>query len=1045
MQQPFSSHIKRMARLVLVLALLGTLFHFSSAQADDQPWMDKSQPPQLRAQLLLAAMTLEEKIAMVHGGSEGSGGYVGHVPAIPRLGIPELNLHDGPAGVAGGALGATAFPAPITVAASWNTTLMEQYGAAMAEEERDKGINVHLAPMMNIVRVPFAGRNFEGYSEDPYLSGQMAAAAIRGIQNTGVLAVAKHYIGNEQETERMAASSEIDIRTQHEIYLPPFKAAVNTSVASIMCAYNRVNGIYACENPDTQNTILKNELGFKGWIMSDWGATHSTTASALGGLDMEMPGGPNYVKLKEAIESGEVPLSRLDDMVLRILTQMFRFGLFERGKTGTYGTSVRTDAHTKLSRDAAAEGMVLLKNTDGLLPLDPAKVRSIMVFGTAADEEPVVVGGGSGRVTPTYVISPLQGITERAGSNLSVRYFTTNNAAGLPIAASFFKTPNGQPGLLAEYFNNADLSGQPAVSQTDANIDFDWKDTAPVEGIQAGAWSARWSGSFTPTVSGRYNIAISGPGTTRVYINDKLVIENVNGQAGQPKLIRRRYDAGEAHTIRVEYSSPVAGGALQLSWAAPDADPNLEAAALAAKADANIIVVGTSSSEGVDRPSIDLPDAALIEAVTKANPRTIVVIYNPSQTLLPWADQAGAILVGWLPGQEAGHALADVLFGDVNPSGKLPVTYARNLADYPANTEEAYPGKDGLVLYSEGLRVGYRHFDSHNIEPLYPFGHGLSYTTFEYGPLNVSPVARADKSVLIRMDIKNTGQRAGAEVVQLYLGFPVEASEPPQQLKGFQKVNLQPGETKNISFVLTIPDYLFWSAGMGEWVNYHGAYTIMVGSSSRDIRQRGSFVLPESPFGGAITQAESATLSGDAAIVKDIPGYLGDGFVGGFQKEGAAASFKVNAEIAGAYFLTMRYSSTLRPGEQNTPRTLSLYINGTKHGQTKLTNLANWEMWDFASETVTLKAGENTITYQYDTGDSGDVHLDAIILAKVDDGLGAPVETEPTVTPVLIPATEPVQIPSTPTDPTMPILVGLIILALLAMAIVFWRAARRKR
>lgn len=1045
MPQPSSLKISRIAHLVLILSILGSLFHFSRAQADDQPWMDKSQPPQLRAQLLLAAMTLEEKIALVHGGSAGSGGYVGHIPAIPRLGIPELNLHDGPAGVAGGALGATAFPAPITVAASWNTTLMEQYGAAMAEEERDKGINVHLAPMMNIARVPFAGRNFEGYGEDPYLSAQMAAAAIRGIQNTGVLAVAKHYIGNEQEIERMTASSEIDIRTQHEIYLPPFKAAVNTSVASIMCAYNKVNGVYACENPDTQNTILKDELKFKGWIMSDWGATHSTAASALGGLDMEMPGGPNYVKLKEAIESGEVQLSRLDDMVLRILTQMFRFGLFERGKTGTYGTSVRTDAHTKLARDAAAEGIVLLKNTDALLPLDPAKVRSIVVFGTAADEEPVVVGGGSGSVSASYVISPLQGITERAGSDVQVHYFTTNNAAGLPIPASVFKTPTGEPGLLAEYFSNADLKGQPAVSQTDANIDFDWKNTAPVDGIAAGAWSARWSGSFTAAVSGRYNIAVSGPGTIRVYVNDNLLLENINGQTGQPKLVRRRYTAGDTKTIRVEYSSPVAGGGLKLSWAAPDTDRNIEAAALAAKADANIIVVGTSSSEGVDRPSIDLPDAALIEAVTKANPRTIVVVYNPSQTLLPWADQAGAILIGWLPGQESGHALADVLFGDINPSGKLPVTYARNLADYPANTEETYPGKNGQVLYSEGLRVGYRHFDSRNIEPLYPFGHGLSYTTFEYGPLNVSPVARADHSVLIRMDIKNTGQRAGAEVVQLYLGLPVEASEPPQQLKNFQKVSLQPGETKNISFVLTIPDYLFWSAGLGEWVNYPGSYTIMVGSSSRDIRQRGTFEILDSPLGGTITQAESATLSGDVAITKDVPGYMGDGFVNGFQKEGAAASFKVNADLPGQYYLTVRYASTLRPGQQNTPRTLSLYINGAKFAQTKLTNLANWEMWDFASEIVKLNAGENTITYQYDSGDSGDVHLDAIILAKVDDGLGPDaVPDNPTVTPVLTPAAAPTQIPTT-TDSTPVVLIALVILGLIVLVIVFWQASQRKK
>lgn len=1013
-------------RILIIFVLVSTLFNSLPARAQTQPWMDASLPPEQRARLLLAAMTLDEKIAMVHGGSAGSGGYVGHVSAIPRLGIPELNLHDGPAGVAAGSLGVTAFPAPVTVAASWDTALMEQYGAMMAEEERDKGVNVHLAPMMNINRTPFAGRNFEGYGEDPYLSAQMAAATIRGIQGRGILAVAKHYIDNEQEFERMSASSEIDVRTQHEIYLPPFKASVDAGVASIMCAYNRVNGIYACENPDTQNTILKGELGFKGWIMSDWGGTHSTVASALGGLDMEMPGGPNYVKLKEAIAAGEVPESRLDDMVLRILTQMFRFGLFEHGKTGTYGRSVRNEAHTAFSREAAATGLVLLKNTDNLLPLDLTRMRTIVVFGSAADDEPISVGGGSGRVTPTYVITALQGINTRIGdAAVLVRYFTANNAVGHPIAPSFFKTPQGETGLLAEYFDNPQLAGAASLTQIDPNIDFDWRNkTAPADAVQGAPWSARWSGSFTVDVSGRYNLALNSAGTSRLYVDDKLILENIDGQADKPKLVRRRYTAGDTHTLRVEYSSPVAGGDLHFTWASPNDDPNVEAAALAAKADANIIVVGVSSSEGVDRPNINLPDEALIAAVSKANPRTAVVVYNPSQTLLPWAEQAGAILVGWLPGQEAGSALADVLFGDINPAGKLPMTYARQLSDYPANTEEMYPGKDGRVLYSEGLRVGYRHFDSRNIEPLYPFGHGLSYTTFEYGKVNVSPLS-ADGMVTVTLDVKNSGARDGAEVVQLYLGFPVEASEPPQQLKGFQKISLKAGESKPVSFTLTPADYSFWSAGLGAWTTHPGSYTVMAGSSSRDIRQRGAFDIQGGPLAGTLTQLESATLTGDAVSVSDAAGYSGSGFVGGFQKEGASATIKISAASAGPHTLTLRYASTLRPGEQNTPRTLSLYVNGAKNSQISLPNLANWEMWDYKQETVTLKAGENTLAFQYDKGDSGDVHLDALILSRVGG------EETPTPTPPAQPAK----------NDWIPVIVALVILLLVTLTVALWGPA----
>ena len=994
MSQRLSLEIGRIVRPVVVFVLLGILFTMSQSRAlaDAQPWMDTSLPAEQRARLLLAAMTLDEKSAMVYGSGVGSAGYVGHVPAIPRLGIPGLNLQDGPAGVAGGALTVTAFPAPITLAASWDTALMEQYGVAMAEEERGKGANVQLGPMMNIDRVPQAGRNFEGYGEDPYLAGQMAAASVRGIQDTGVIATAKHYIDNDQETQRTTISSEIDVRTQHEIYLPPFKASVDAGVGAIMCSYNLVNGIYACENPDTQNTILKDELGFTGWIMSDWGATHSLVDSALGGLDMEMPGGTHYVQLKAAIDAGQVPASRLNDMVLRILTPMFRMGLFDHVPTGIFGADVQTDAHRKFARDASAQSMVLLKNDQAVLPLDPARIHSIAVFGTAADEDPIIVGGGSGSVTVPYSISPLKGITDRAGKAITVRYFTANTAVGHPIPAGTFRSPDGAEGLKAEYFNSPDLSGNPVSTKTDANIDFDWQGAAPAAGVNLSNWSVRWSGGFTPSVSGRYNLALASAGISRLYIDDKLTIDNLGAQPDQAVVVKRHFTAGQAHTLRVEYSPADGSGVIHLTWSTPNDDPNEEAAAVAGQADAAIVVVGLTSGEGADRQDLNVPDQALITAVSKANPHTIVVVYNPAQVLLPWADQVPAILIGWIPGQEAGNALADVLFGDVNPSGKLPITYARNESDYPANTPEMYPGVDGRVLYSEGLQVGYRHFDSQNIAPLYPFGHGLSYTTFEYKNLSISPAKPAtDGSVKVVVDVKNTGRRAGSEVAQLYLGFPPETGEPPRQLKGFQKIALQPGKTKRVTFTLSPQAFSFWSAGLEAWVAYPGSYQVMVGSSSRDIRQSGTFDVQGGPLAGEITQAETATLAGDATLAANQVGYMGTGFVSGFQKAGAAASFKINVAEAGQYNVTLRYASTLRPGGQNTPRTLSFYANGSKIGQTTLPNLANWDMWDFKTEIVPLNAGDNIITYRYDAGDSGDVHIDAIMVAKT--GEPAPIST----------------------------------------------------
>ena len=951
------------------------------------PWMDPTLPPGQRADLLLSAMTLDEKITMVHGVE--SYPYVGRVPTNTRLGIPALILQDGPAGVAGGLTKVTAFPAPLTVAASWDTDLMQQYGAAMATEEISKGANVQLAPMMNMIRVPQAGRNWEGYSEDPYLAAQMAAADVRGIQSRGVIATAKHYIDNDQESERASISADIDDRTQHEIYLLPFEASVRAGAGAVMCAYNRINGTYACENAATQNSWLKGELGFAGWIMSDWGATHSTIPAANNGLDMEMPRGYFFSDtLKSAVQSGQVPQSRLDDMVRRILTAMFQMGLFDRNPTSSSDDNVQSQAHTQLARDAAAQGIVLLKNISNTLPLSTTQADKITVIGTAASTNPIVACGGSGYVIPPYVVTPLQGIISRTeGTSITVRYVQGDNVLS-PIPSQYLRTLAGTLGLEGQYFSNTTMSGTAVITQADANIDFNWHGKSPVTGIYSITWSARWTGTLVPATTGIYTLALTSDDGSRLFVDGNKMIDIWWNHGDQTGWATMQLTAGQPYSIEVDYYQAAGSSDVHLSWITP-LDFG-EAITAASESDVTIVVVGLCSGEGSDRSDLALPDGqdALISAVAQANPRTIVVAYTPAQVLMPWADQPAAILAGWVPGQEAGHALASILFGDVNPSGKLPMTFAQNAADYPANTQGQYPGVDWgegnwHVYYSEGLRVGYRHLDSQNITPTFPFGHGLSYTTFDYGNLSISPATvLTTGTVTVTMSLTNTGSYTGAEVVQLYLGFPLEASEPPMQLKGLQKVTLRPGQTQPVTFTLKPEAFSFWSVGLQRWVAYPSTYRVMVGASSRDIRLNGAFQVQGGPLVGTVYQAEDAALSGGAEVVTNHAGYTGNGFVDGYWNVGATTVFTVNASSEGQYNVTLRYANSMGLGGRNTAQTLDLYVNGTKVRRTSLPTLANWDMWDFKTESLALKAGENLIAYKYytDTCDSGHVNLDAIIV-----------------------------------------------------------------
>ena len=659
---------------------------------------------------LIARMTLEEKIQMLHGANRR--GFIGYVPAIPRLGIPELALTDGPAGVRHGP--GTAFPAPVALAATWDRSLAREYGAALGAETKARGQNILLAPMVNIVRVPEGGRNFETFGEDPYLTAQIASAEIRGIQSQGVMAEVKHYAANNQEKDRLQVSAEVDERTLREIYLPAFETAVKEAkVGSVMAAYNKVNGTFSSENTHLLKDILKGEWGFDGFVVSDWGATHSTVEAANNGLDIEMPGDKYFGQaLLAAVQQGQVSQATIDDKVRRILRMIMRFGFFDRpAKVGP----INYQAQGQVARRVAEAGVVLLKNEGNVLPLDVNRFKSLALIGPYADRA-TSGGGGSARMSPFNTVSPLAAITERIGDRAILRFL--------------------------KFVPGTDLSK-------------------------------------------------SDPATT---------------------------------------------GAGLLA----------DAVQLAKECDLALVFARDFETEGLDRAAITLPDEQdeMISAIVRANPRTIVVLNTGCMVLVNrWADAVPAIVQAWYAGQDDGNVIAGVLFGNINPSGKLPVTFSRTREEMPVAAAEQYPGLNGRGLYSEGVFVGYRHFDKNNIAPQFAFGHGLSYTTFDYSNIKVSRNRiKPGESLTVELQVKNTGRREGAEVVQLYLqDLKASVPRPVKELKGFEKVLLRPGQMKLVRLSLDARSMAFYDVTKKQWNVEPGQFKVMAGSSSRDIRVSAEF------------------------------------------------------------------------------------------------------------------------------------------------------------------------------------------------------------
>ena len=829
-------HSRRLAVALLVLAFA----HYVAAQATaSKPDVEK------RVDSILSQMTLDEKIEILGGINDF------FTRPIPRVKIPAFKMSDGPMGVHDYGL-TTAYPAGIALAASWDPELAERFGVSMGQDARARGVHFILAPGINIYRAPMNGRNFEYFGEDPFLASRMAVSVIQGIQSRRVIATAKHFAGNNSEFARTTLSSDVDERTLREIYLPAFEAAVKEAkVGAVMDAYNLVNGVYMTQNNHLNNEILKKEWGFDGILMSDWEATHDGAAAALNGLDLEMPSPVfmNRETLAPAIKGGKIPVAVLDDKVRRILRKTIEFGFFDQPQTDTNIPTYSQESR-QVALEVARASIVLLKNSGKLLPLNESKVKTLAVIGP--DAYPAVPGGGgSSETKPFNAVSYLEGISDLLGTKARVLYGVDTPPLDEVFNNSEFKVaPDGESGLKGEYFSNEELRGTPVLVRTDKHVDFDWGEGSFALGQPVDHFSVRWTGYFVPQKSGDYKFFTSADDGVRLYIGDDTAIDDWQRHSQTLDTYARHLDAGQAYKIRLEYFEAVGSAIVGFGVTPAEASIGRETKALAAKADAVVICVGfdpKTESEGSDR-TFQLPGGQdeLIKQISAVNRNTIVVLTAGGNVDMgQWSDRVPVILHAWYPGQEGGTALAQILFGEYSPSGKLPASFERRWEDNP--TLHSYYPENGAkqVRYSEGVFLGYRHYDRSQTKPLFAFGYGLSYTTFGYSNLSVTPqTGNLNQPVTVSFDLKNTGQREGAEVAELYVGEEhPSVPRPVKELKGFAKVNLKPGETRRVTLTLNRRAFSFYDVTKKDWTADAGEFTILVGGSSDNIQVRDKFTL----------------------------------------------------------------------------------------------------------------------------------------------------------------------------------------------------------
>ncbi len=884
---------RRARRLVAGMAAAAVVITVQTgspvAAAPGDPWMNTSLSPDQRAVLLLQAMTLEEKVELM-AGDQGAGPAAFYSAPIERLGIPELSMADATDGIASRgwvlpdtANTATAMPANLALAATWDPARARDYAGVVADEARQTGHEVLLGPNSDPTRNPFWGRQAESASEDPQLNTAMVVPFVQEVQARNVIADLKHYTAYTQERYRGGEQNVIvDERTLREVHTAAYEAAIrDAGLGSVMCSFNKINGVYSCENESTLNEILREQLGFQGFVLTDFGAIHSTEASIVAGTDMETGTRAFYADaLLDAVNGGSVPVALVDRSVLRILRTMFAIGIFDNDYTPT---AIPVEEHGAVAREVQEDAITLLKNDASALPLDGDAIDSIAVVGADATIPSAL--GGSAYIQPTYEVSLLDALRER-GQELGaqVRYAQGNdpvNGANMietrdmtAVPSSVLRPERGiGDGLTARYYPNATWSGAVGLTRTERQVAYDVgfiggqpafaslygsqvQPTPALDGLGPagnGDQSVRYTGDLVPPSTGAYVLGATGWGDAKVYLDGNLIID-MTGEDGRRDVRSepQQLTAGQEYDLRVEYTQtrPLVGlqpGTFLLQWSTPaDAVPPsvAEAADAAAASDVAVVYVRTYESEERDVVSLKLPQNAdqLIRAVAAANPRTVVVVSTGAGVVMPWADAVPAVLQNYFGGQEEGHALAAILFGDEDPSGRLPVSYPSSEDALPVGVQNPWLD-DPDVEFTEGLNVGYRGYLAAGIAPQFAFGEGLSYTQFEMDRLRVGNVIRAtggQDTVDARVRLRNVGDRDGTEVVQVYLGPLPGVDSPLRKLAGFAKVELGAGDRQQVRIELDRRDFSYWDADADQWVTPTGQVAVYIGHSSVDLELAGA-------------------------------------------------------------------------------------------------------------------------------------------------------------------------------------------------------------
>lgn len=742
----------------------------------------------------------------------------------------------------------TCLPTGIGMASTWNGALMEEAGRLLGRECLALGVSILLGPKVNLHRIPLNGRSFETFSEDPLLAGRLAAALIRGVQSQGVGACVKAAACNNQQHEQHGTDVVVDERTLRELYLRVFEIAIaEGDPCALMTSYNPLHGVNAGENRWLLTGVVKGDWGFEGFVVSDWRAL-ATEAVYASGMDLEMPGPGKLLdaaSLESAMDRGLIDEDAVLDRAGRIARMLRKYGRPEEGREEFSGY-LDCGAHRSLALRIAEESVVLLKNEDGVLPLDRGVCGSIAVIGPNASEARMG-GGGSASVTPFYSVSPLEGIRECAGEGVEVIY-----EEGCSHTGTMEAVRGVWDSLVAEFFNGGEVGGKPDASWEVPHIDYSWGWAAPGAGVTRFEYAVRFCGRLTARHDGVHRFGVfAQEGGVRMSVDGRMVVDEwspLHSEGDFEGAYATHYDtvecvlaAGESVEIELHYGKRAARAAVRLEWEEPGRESPMDRAVdLASRSGTVVLCVGLSNLfEGgaKDRECLGLPDSQveLIERVADVNPRTIVVLNNGGPVAMPWEPCVAALIEAWYPGQEGGRALARILFGEAEPGGRLPDTLPRALEDHASAAN--YPGKDGRVEYEEGVFIGYRHFDHAGIEPHYPFGYGLSYTTFAIGRPEFDPSGILDGGAgVLAVEVRNTGERAGSEVVQCYAGaVDPMVPRPEKELCGFEKVWLEPGASRTVAIKIRLRDLAYWDVRNRGWRVDAGEYRLYCGRHSRSL------------------------------------------------------------------------------------------------------------------------------------------------------------------------------------------------------------------